>query len=205
MNEMETSPQRECALRLRLACRRMSLTQADLARLTGRSRAMVSNYLSGRLAPSFQVMQRLGEVLRLDMNWVFYGEGSMFRGQEQASRSGGGLPAHAGPSCPAAVRVAEELAGYLPEVPGPGGAGRHAPARLKHQSKPCQGRVDGPEASSATEREVAAARAALDAHRELLRLAGNVCDILAESGVEAETISRIAAELVKMPVRPAGR
>ena len=204
MNEMETSPHRECALRLRLACRRMSLTQADLARLTGRSRAMVSNYLSGRLAPSFQVMQRLGEVLRLDMNWVFYGEGSMFRGQEQEPRSAEGLPVHPGPSCPAAVRVAEELAGYLPEVPGQGAADGDAADRLDHSPKPSPGRVDGPEASPASAREVVT-RTTLEAHRELLQLAGNVCDILAESGVEAETISRIAAELVKMPVRPAGR
>jgi transcriptional regulator with XRE-family HTH domain len=178
----------------------MSLTQADLARLTGRSRAMVSNYLSGRLAPSFQVMQRLGEVLRLNMNWVFYGEGSMFRGQEQEPRSRDGLPAHRGPSCSAAVRVAEELAGYWPEEAGHGAADSDAPVRPENGPGPCPGRAEGPEASPASEHETVS-RAALDAHRELLQMAGNVCDILAESGVEAEVISRIAAELVKMPLK----
>lgn len=201
MNHKDTDPRGECARRLRLVCRRLSLTQADMARLTGRSRAVVSNYLSGRLAPSFQVMQRLGDVLRLDMNWVYFGEGGMFRSGPEAQAGERLRRLAAQPRVPEA-RVAETLAEYVSGASGQSRAAGDATARLKGLAEPVLPRADERGSVPPSACEAAVPQASLDAHRDLLRIVGNVCDILAESGVEDEVINHIESELFKISVEP---
>lgn len=201
MNHTHTDPRLECARRLRLVCRRLSLTQADMARLTGRSRAVVSNYLSGRLAPSFQVMQRLGEVLRLDMNWVYFGEGSMFRSGPQA-QAGEMLRRLAAPSRFPEFRLAEPLAEYVPGASGQSRAADDSADRPKGTAEPAPLRSGGPESPPHSACEAVVSQTPLDVHRGLLRIVGNVCDILAASGVEDEVINHVEAELIKISVEP---
>jgi len=202
---METTAARECAERLRLVCEKMSLAQADLANLTGKSRAVISNYVHGKLTPSLPVLYRLGTILQLDMNWFFFGEGEMFRPQPGAQGQGAiaGEPGHPASGDPVPVtRAGEDAAKYMAEVLGHMHVAGDISELLKCSSNLRMLRVDGPENVPDCAREVVVTRSALDAHQKLLRLSANVCEVLRDAGVEPETVRHIASELFKVSVEP---
>jgi transcriptional regulator with XRE-family HTH domain len=202
---METTAAHECAERLRLVCEKMSLAQADLANLTGKSRAVISNYVHGKLTPSLPVLHKLGVILQLDMNWFFFGEGEMFRPQPGAQGQGAnaGEPGHSHSGDPLPVtRAGEDAAKYMAEVLGHMHVAGDISEMLKCSSNLRMLRVDGSGTVPDCVREVVVTRAALDAHQQLLRLSSNVCEVLRDAGVESDTVRHIASELFKVSVEP---
>jgi transcriptional regulator with XRE-family HTH domain len=201
----ETTHTQECAGRLRRICLKMSLSQADLARLAGKSRAVISNFLNGKQVPSYQVLRKLGTSLDLDMNWVFFGEGEMTRSRHVGTAPTGGQGPmelretsavfHARPEGKDPVHYASEVLGRV-LVSG------DVPAMLRCSSDLCLIRLDDPGKIPHAAREIVVTRTALDAHQELLRISESVCRVLQDSGVEAETIRHIASELFKISVEP---
>lgn len=202
---MDTTAAHECAERLRFVCERMSLAQADLANLTGKSRAVISNYVHGKLTPSLPVLHKLGTMLNLDMNWFFFGEGEMFRPQPGAQvqeeiAGESGAPA-SGDQVPV-TRAGEDAAQYMSEVLGHMHVAGDISELLKCSSNLRMLRVDGSGNVPESVREVVVTRAALDAHQKLLRLSTNVCEVLRGAGVEPDTVRHIASELFKVSVEP---
>ena len=201
----ETTHTQECAERLRRICTKMSLSQADLARLTGKSRAVISNFLNGKLPPSYQVLRKLGKSLGLDMNWVFFGEGEMTRPRHGDTVQPGNHPPMMLQEAPASFHVQPEgkdAVRYASEVLGRVLVGGDIPAMPRCSSDLCLIRLDDPGKMPQSAREIVVTKSALDAHAELLRISGTVCEILRDSGVEAETVRHIASELFKISVEP---
>lgn len=60
--------------RLVKAMHDLDLTQDILARLIGRSRALIGMYVQGKRSPQFQTLQRLEKVLKTPPGWLMYGE-----------------------------------------------------------------------------------------------------------------------------------
>jgi len=197
----KNAPQ-DCVERLRLVCQSKCLTQADLALVVGKSRTVVSNYLSGKLTPSFLVLQKLGASFRIDMNWLFFGEGEMFR-LFSLDGNGGSAENAAGNGKPKPLRrnfdVVHDVARRGKTVVL---SLEEATALLK-SSRLCLVKVEGVGPDEG--REIVVTRGALDTHEEMKRMVRKVCEIMRGSGVEEEAIRKAAEELSRLSVDPLAR
>lgn len=61
----------------------MKLSQKELMEAAQISRTAANHYFHGQNEPRFSAIQQWGIVFGLNMNWLFFGEGPMFRGESR--------------------------------------------------------------------------------------------------------------------------
>ena len=69
--------------RLRLLRKSKNMTLKEFASGIGIDLATVSSYEEGKISPSLKVLFRINEVHRVNMNWLFSGDGEMFLNEEE--------------------------------------------------------------------------------------------------------------------------
>lgn len=73
--------------RMRILLHKKRMTQSELAQKIGVSQSAISQMISGKNQPSFELITAISRELDVNCNWLMMGEGPMYK-----SDSGGGAP-----------------------------------------------------------------------------------------------------------------
>ena len=76
-----------CAKQIQVFTNAKRLTQKDLMDAGQISRTAANHYFHGTHEPRYDTLQRWGVVFGLNMNWLFYGEGPMFRSSSRMANN----------------------------------------------------------------------------------------------------------------------
>lgn len=156
-----------CSKQIQAFTHAKRLTQKDLMDVGKISRTAANHYFHGEHEPRYSTLQQWGIVFGLNMNWLFYGEGSMF----QASFYDNALPQQA------ETEVLRNQVAHL---------------RLVHDNF-----IKEPEAPSGREtKEVVLRGQDKEAFEAQIKLIDHVCQALAKNGATQDTIQRAILALV---------
>ena len=94
MPEKNTSP--ICSEQVQAFCKEKRLSQKELMDVGHLSRTAASHYFNGDHEPRYGVLQKWGVAFGINMNWLFYGEGPMFRDKPEQTENAVALRQQAG-------------------------------------------------------------------------------------------------------------
>lgn len=100
---------KEIGKRLKKTRKAIKLNQGPYSQKLGFSKTSISDYETGKKKPPFDLLVSLSRVFNVNLHYILFGEGEMFRHQEEMSRTGSGDTAPFGDLTPGIVKIIETM------------------------------------------------------------------------------------------------